>query len=104
MIAPVVCSTMTIRPSPDIGASVRFSSVKTTLNLDDELLRRAKRRAQQRGSTLTSVVEDGLRAVLAEASAPAYRLALPVVEGAAPPAVDPADRVALYAILDLLEP
>lgn len=74
--------------------------MKTTLNLDDELLRRAKRRAQQRGATLTSVVEDGLRAVLAEASTPAYRLQLPVVEGTAPPAADPADRDALYAILD----
>lgn len=74
--------------------------MKTTLNLDDELLRRAKRRAQDRGSTLTAVVEDGLRAVLAAGPAPAYELQLPVVSGDAPPVVDPADRDALYAVLD----
>lgn len=74
--------------------------MKTTLNLDDELLRRAKRRAQQLGTTLTAVVEDGLRAVLTSAPAAAYELDLPVVVGEAPPAADPADRDALYAVLD----
>lgn len=74
--------------------------MKTTLNLDDELLQRAKRRARERGSTLTAVVEDGLRAVLAAGAAPAYELRLPVVSGDAPPVVDPADREALYVVLD----
>ncbi|MDQ3710158.1 MAG: type II toxin-antitoxin system VapB family antitoxin [Actinomycetota bacterium] len=40
--------------------------MKTTLNLDDELLRRAKRRAAARGTTLTALVEEGLRAALVE--------------------------------------
>ena len=74
--------------------------MKTTLNLDDELLARAKRRARDRGTTLTAVVEDGLRAVLtSERSAP-HRFDLPVVRGERAPLVDPADRDALYAVLD----
>lgn len=81
-----------------------LSHMKTTLNLDDELLRRAKDRARQRATTLTAVVEDGLRAVLEHAPAPAYRLKLPVVEGDAARAVDPADRDALYAVLDSPDP
>lgn len=74
--------------------------MKTTLNLDDELLTQAKRRARERGTTLTAVVEAGLRALLTEGPAPAYRLRLPVVRGDAPPLVDPADREALHAVLD----
>ncbi len=40
--------------------------MKTTLEIHDELLRRAKRHAQENGCTLRSVVEDGLRSVLSE--------------------------------------
>lgn len=83
-----------------MASTVWFTHMKTTLNLDDELLLRAKRRAQQRGSTLTAVVEDGLRAVLEATPGERYQLRLPVVKGEAPPAVDPADRDALYAVLD----
>lgn len=35
--------------------------VKTTLDIDDELVARAKARAAREGTTLTSLVEDGLR-------------------------------------------
>ncbi|CAN5747287.1 hypothetical protein BH24ACT14_BH24ACT14_18090 [soil metagenome] len=42
--------------------------MKTTLNLDDELLRRAKLRAAAKGTTLTALVEEGLRTVLVEPS------------------------------------
>ncbi len=38
---------------------------RTTVRLPEELLRRAKRKAAQDGSTLTSLIEDGLRTVLA---------------------------------------
>lgn len=38
--------------------------MRTTLNLDDTLVRAAKRHAAEGGRTLTSVVEQGLRAVL----------------------------------------
>lgn len=70
--------------------------------MDDELLLKARRQARERGSTLTSIVEDGLRAVLDAPSilVEPYNLELPVVQGDAPPSVDSADRDALYAILD----
>jgi hypothetical protein len=74
--------------------------MKTTLNLDDELLTKAKRQARERGTTLTHVVEAGLRAVLDDRRPAPYRLELPVVRGDGPPAADPARRDALYAVLD----
>ncbi len=44
--------------------------MKTTLDIQDELLLRAKRHAQRTGRPLRAVVEEGLRSVL---SAPALR-------------------------------
>ena len=38
---------------------------RTTIRLDDDLLRRAKRAALERGTTLTAVIEDALRRALA---------------------------------------
>jgi len=70
--------------------------MKTTLNLDEELLRQAKQHAAERGTTLTAVVEDALRARLHTAPARRrFRLAFPVVAGHRPPPIDPADRDAL---------
>ncbi|MBV8206907.1 MAG: DUF2191 domain-containing protein [Acidobacteria bacterium] len=40
--------------------------MRTTVRLSGELLRRAKRRAAEQGRTLTSLLEEGLRAVLSE--------------------------------------
>lgn len=70
--------------------------MKTTLNLDEELLRRAKQRAAARGTTLTAVVEDALRATLNASPRQDFRLRFPTVAGTRPPAVDPADRDALH--------
>jgi hypothetical protein len=39
---------------------------RTTVRLPDELLRRAKRKAAAEGRTLTSLIEDGLRLVVAQ--------------------------------------
>lgn len=39
--------------------------MRTTVRLDDALLLRAKREAERRGETLTSLIERGLRLVLA---------------------------------------
>jgi hypothetical protein len=76
--------------------------MKTTLNLDDRLLERAKRVAARENSTLTAVVEDALRARLAPrpSTARVYELELPTVKGTAPPRVDIADRNALLDFMD----
>jgi hypothetical protein len=70
--------------------------MKTTLNLDGDLLREAKKRAAEEGITLTRVVEDALRSALTERPATErFKLRLKVVDGG-PPLVDVADRDALY--------
>ena len=44
--------------------------MKTTIDIHDELLHRAKRRAQRTGRTLRAIVEDGLRMTLEKPEAP----------------------------------
>jgi predicted transcriptional regulator len=39
--------------------------MRTTINLPDELLRALKKQAAERGTTLTALIEDALRASLA---------------------------------------
>jgi hypothetical protein len=39
---------------------------RTTVRLPDDLLKKAKRKAAQEGRTLTSLIEDGLRMVVAQ--------------------------------------
>jgi hypothetical protein len=53
--------------------------VRTTVRLDDRLLADAKRYAAQGGRTLTSLLDEGLRDLLARraAPAPAGRVTLP---------------------------
>ena len=51
--------------------------MRTTVRLDDSLLARAKREAERRGETLTSLIERLLRLVLAN---PAKRPKRPHVE------------------------
>ena len=71
--------------------------MKTTLNLDDRLLREAKKRAVEEGTTLTRVVEEALRGALAPRPvAQAYVFDPEVVRGERSLAVDVADRDALY--------
>ena len=52
--------------------------MRTTVRLDDELLAEAKRYAARTGRTLTSLIDEGLREVLArgERRAPAKRVEL----------------------------
>lgn len=61
--------------------------MRTTLNLDDDLLRAAKSLARQRGESLGAVVSSLLREALAPAPDLAYEMDVPVFvvrEGAAP--------------------
>lgn len=76
--------------------------VRTTLNLDDELMRRAREVAAKRGSTLTGLIEDALRQSL-ERRHPALMepVELPTVQGRGlQPGVDLDDSASL---LDLME-
>ena len=77
--------------------------MRTTIRLDDELLAEAKRRAIETGRTLTAVIEDALREVLARRPA-GYRrgpVELPTFRGAGlQPGADLDDSAAL---LDLME-
>lgn len=76
--------------------------MKTTINLNDQLLRRAKRQASTRGITLARFIEDALRAKLMDddRDPPAFKLNVKTVRGHAPPNVDIADREALCDVLD----
>jgi hypothetical protein len=70
--------------------------------MDAELLRRAKLEAAAAGITLRSFVEEALRAKLLPATPrrKPFKLALPIIEGRRPPAVDIADRDALYDLME----
>jgi hypothetical protein len=75
---------------------------KTTLEVRDQLLREARRKAADEGRTLTSVVEEALATYLAKpAGKAAFRFSFPVVDGGDGPKVDVSDRDRLY---DILEP
>jgi len=43
---------------------------RTTVRLPDDLIRRAKRKALAEGRSLTALIEDGLRRVLADRASP----------------------------------
>ena len=79
-----------------------LTHMRTTLNIDDQLMSRVRQMAARRGVTLTQVFEDALREMLAnlEASRIPTSFEIPVVEGRRPPAVDFADRDVLYEHLD----
>jgi hypothetical protein len=65
--------------------------MRTTIRLSDDLLQRAKKKAAEQGRTLTSLVEEGLKTVLAESRAVRRtRVDLPVskASGGTLPGVD----------------
>jgi hypothetical protein len=76
--------------------------MKTTIDLDDEVLRLAKQRAAAAGIPLRAYIEEALRARLLPRprGRDRFKLELPIVHGKAPPAVDVADRDALYDLME----
>lgn len=72
--------------------------MRTTLDLDEGVLRRAKRRALEEGRTLTALIEEALRRYLSPARPKArpFRLRLLTRRGRLVPGVDLADRDSLY--------
>ena len=75
--------------------------MRTTVNLDDELLRRDKERAARQGRALSEVASEALRVSLAEQTGPRHEVTLPTVGGSGlKPGVDLEDKDALAALLD----
>jgi hypothetical protein len=78
--------------------------MRTTVRLDDRLLEQAKREAASQRKTLTSLIEQGLRLVIAK-KAPSpkrQRVTLPVslAQGGLLPGVDLNDSASLYDIME----
>lgn len=75
--------------------------MRTTIDVADELLRLAKRRAAERGTTLREVVEEALRQHLQGAPAKTgYRLKWQAEKGTVRPGVRLDDRNALLDLMD----
>jgi hypothetical protein len=66
--------------------------VKTTVEIQDALLERAKRHARRSGRPLRAVIEEGLRRVLSERPA-AAAYALPDASVGDPAAADPLEAL-----------
>jgi len=68
--------------------------MRTTLDIDDELLRRARLKAVGEGRTLRAVIEEALRMVLGRRARARrrFRLRLPTRRGTRLPDVDIAER------------
>lgn len=77
--------------------------MRTTVRLDPQLLAEAKKVAASTGRTLTAVIEDALRAVVAARRQPRRRteVKLTVVNGKGlRPGIDLDDSAALLDVLD----
>jgi hypothetical protein len=77
--------------------------MRTTVRLDDDLLARAKQLAARTGRTLTAVIEDALRAALAQSQKRRgrERIQLPTFgAGGVLPGVDLEDGAALLELME----
>jgi hypothetical protein len=78
--------------------------MRTTVRLDEALLGRARREAERRGETLTSVIERGLRLLLAnpEKRPKRHHVEIPVCRegGGTLPGVDLDDSAALLDVIE----
>ncbi len=74
--------------------------MKTTLVIDDRVMRRLKQEAAKQGCTMSALVEAALRMLLDGRKEPPGKLPrLPVFHGG-PPLVDIANREALYQVME----
>lgn len=78
--------------------------MRTTVRLDNGLLEQAKAEARQKQKTLTSLIEEGLRLVLANRGTPPRRkkIVLPVSRkrGGVLPGVDLDDNASLLDVME----
>ncbi len=75
--------------------------MKTTLDIHDELLARAKRHARETGRPLRAVIEDGLRRALAP-GAPDRGYKLPDLRTGDPDASDPLEQYSWPELRDVI--
>lgn len=75
---------------------------RTTLALDDDLLRRLKEKAAREGTTMQAVVNDLLRQALADSGGGGseYRLELAGWDAEEQPGVDLLDRDKLFDLME----
>ncbi len=77
--------------------------MRTTLDLDDQLLAAARKLAARRGTTLTEIVEEALAGALSirvKTAEPAWRLRWKSHRGKYIGGVDLADREAIYDAME----
>jgi len=72
---------------------------RTTLTIDDQLLRELKKKASEEGRTLQAVTNDLLRRSLAPAPVKSFRLRLRGWKAAEQPGVDLLDRDTLFNLM-----
>lgn len=77
--------------------------MRTTIQMDPHLLKAAKQYAAAHRRTLTSVIEDAVRDVLARARSPRPAVNLPISTrgGGLQPGVDPHRMTSIFEIDDL---
>lgn len=76
--------------------------ITTTIRVPDGLMAQAKKVARERGTTVSALINEGLREVVARKTTHAVRVLPPVssVYGAAPPEVDISNSAALHDLMD----
>ncbi len=77
--------------------------MKTTLEIDENVMRELKKKAAAQGRTMSELVETALRMLLDERPGSKELPPLPTWDGGAP-LVDVADREALYDLFDEDDP
>ena len=85
--------------------SRHMATVRTTVRLPDDLIKRARRKAAAQGSTLTALIEEGLRRVLNERGRAGKGAHIPPpvssATGGLMPGIDLDDTAALQEVEDL---
>ncbi len=77
------------------------TDMRTTIRIDDELLRKAKRLAAETGRSLTGLIEDALRETMSRRPAPASEpVRLVTSPGRPRPGIDLDDTASLLDLTD----
>jgi ribbon-helix-helix CopG family protein len=73
--------------------------MKTTLNIDDKIMKRLKEESARQGKTMSELLETALRAMFQSHRSPVELPPLPTFEGGIPP-VNVANREALEDFME----